>query len=135
MPFLSSEKIKGILDRYRPHGWRVLESKKRTCTAEANFNKKLICVPRVTTRWRLWAYLHECGHVHLRHQHHDLHPHVEEYEACLYAFSIMKAEGVASTRTLRISARRYVREHIRRDKKKGLQIVSYVKRWAYRGEK
>lgn len=96
------DKIRAVVKRHRPRGWRVRESKRRvaTLTGEANWNKKTIYCPTLDTREGLFVFLHECGHIHFKHFQDALPITQEEYEADRYAISIMQIEGIQVPKTM-----------------------------------
>lgn len=131
---LTQERINEIVKRYRPRGWRVLQSRHRwhwnsaaSCTI-----KRTIYVPTLKDDDSLFLYLHEVGHVVKKHF--ELKPphHREEFEAELYAIHIFRVEGLPITKYIRDTMRERLCSWITSDIKKNIPIQRHIARWAKR---
>lgn len=134
MPVLTQEKIAEVLKRYKPYGYKHVQSKGRV-DGRVNFSRKEIYTPIVKDVETLHIYLHECAHVFNRHYGLAEVGHVEEFEAEVLAFSFLRQEGIRIPRAVLNEAKAYVLSHVERDESKGLVIWSYVKKWATRKDK
>lgn len=139
-----------IIKRHRPRGWKIYHSKHRTkmvlmakdfdaknldrdhidaVFAEANYDKKTIRGPLVVCEYTLHCILHEIGHVKLEHWTRGASvTHKEEFEADRWAAEIMRLEGVPITNAIKRSNKRYLKECIESDERKGVPIHSYIRR-------
>lgn len=146
---ITPARVAAILERYNPAGWKVSETPARErnlrawlgdapgksfVVGRAYFTRKLITVPKLDDIEAIATYLHECGHVLLRHCDELGWPclplHVMEYEAETFSIGILHVEGLRVTKRLVEGARQYVRDCIAVDRKEGLKIRGYVERWA-----
>ena len=107
-----AERCFSVAQKYTPDDVEV--SFRRRLTGCAWARSRRICAPRPLTRRALHVYLHEVAHVVLEHFH-DRPVHQREYEAEDWAFSVMKAEGIAVPFASLERAKAYVAEQILRD--------------------
>jgi hypothetical protein len=131
MSQLTRERIDEIVKRYRPKGWRVRESKHRykSRSALADPARRVFYVPTLCDANALFLFLHECGHVHLRHWHIKQPAHREEFEAERYAANTLRSEGIQLPRWILDDARTRVGMHIEDDERRGIAIQPHVRRW------
>lgn len=134
---LTRERIADIVKRYRPRGWRVVERRaarapQHIAGGQADFDKKTITVPPLDNVWGVAVFLHECGHVHLRHEYRQkrLANHIAEYEAEKFSLHIMQAEGIRRPAWIGVEAKRNVGTHVRLDRKAKVPIDRKVERWS-----
>jgi hypothetical protein len=59
-----------------------------------SFGDRIIVCEPICDRVTLWAFLHECGHVHAKHHIHEDSCWREEYEADCYATAALRAAGI-----------------------------------------
>lgn len=133
---LSSDRIGAIRRRYCPRGWRVSQSRHRAQPASlsglCDFHKRTLFVPMLRNVEAVYVFLHECGHARLHNKNSNvlLARHIEEYEAEIFAISVLRLEGIPVPRALVARAKRDVRDWIARDTKHGAAILPYVRKWA-----
>jgi hypothetical protein len=87
--------------------------------------RKQIEVPRPTSPETLRTFLHEVAHVHLGHRAENklIKPrHVEELEAELWSFRILRAEGLPVTCGMVDRALQNVRDRVEEDRAAGHSI-------------
>lgn len=127
-----------IIRKYKPRGWKVVwcaPPKHKSWGMDGSYVvalaspvAKTIRCPVVTGPETLFYFLHECGHVLLRHF--ELYPDptdmVAEYEAERFALSIMRLEGVTVPRALVQGAKDNLRAGFQRF---GQTMPRHVKRW------
>jgi len=87
----TARRMMAIADKYTPADIAVEYRARLTGCAWAWSRR--IAAPRPVTRRALHVYLHEVAHVVLEHKH-ERPEYIQEYEAELWAFEVMKAEGV-----------------------------------------
>ena len=97
---LASARYENIASRYTSTD--VTVTYRRRLTGCAWVKGRRIAAPRA-----LHVYLHEIAHVVLGHMH-EKSEHVQEYEAELWAFEVMRAEGVSIPEKSLRRARDYV---------------------------
>ena len=150
-----------IAERYAPVGIKVRwkrrtnqkgRKKNHLYPAHAHLYKREMLTPKPITREKLYVYLHECGHFHLKHfprewavtsLHRRLYTraaslptHVEEFEAEQFAIQTMRREGIPVPRAMLEDAKAYVRDCIRHDIRKSrrrkakMKIDPRVEEWA-----
>lgn len=131
---MTPEQVREIVRRHRPRGWRVRESRHRYAvqSALAHWEKRTLYVPTLLDESALFLFLHECGHERQRHFHVDLPAHREEFEAEQYAIHVFRSEGIRLPKELLAAARARVREVIRKDEMRGVEIQLHVRKWAER---
>lgn len=129
---LTQERINEIVKRYRPRGWRVAQSRHRWTwsSAKAEPNKRVLYVPTLDDDDSLFIYLHECGHVVLKHFDNDLPAHREEFEAERFAVHVFRTEGLPVTKLILSDLRARLCTHIKADIKRGVTIQRHIARWA-----
>ena len=126
-------RIPAIVRKHKPRGWTVIFSRRGLNNeyGTANFETKTIKCAKIRDVFTLLVFLHECGHVHLRHaMQHDKPEHLQEYEAERYALHSVLAEGFGVSGVHRFAARDQVQEAIARDREAGLIINSVALGWA-----
>jgi len=148
-----------IVKRHRPKGWRIrysktfdkraaeykveLQTKKRLGNSFPDLahsmtftdNSKVITIPRIIDEFTLQIALHEFGHValgHLRDNPPKLASHKEEWEAERWSINVMRTEGIAITKEITRSMRRYLRRLVKQDTAKGKPIHPPVKKFVER---
>jgi hypothetical protein len=117
-------KLLAVAKRYKPLGVRVrFKRGKKLGPAYAIIlpnGEREILSPRPVTREGLFYFLHECGHLVLRHWHVDIPVWQQEYEAELWAMATMRREGIpVSIQSIR-DAKEYVRGIVVAHIEKGL---------------
>jgi len=124
--------IKTIVRKYRPKGWRVRESKRRSKSQSglAVWKTKTLLVPVLEDGPSLFVFLHECGHVRLGHGTVPRPRHQEEYEAEKFAIHAMKVEGLSISPGVLNHAKINVWNRIAEDEAKGIKISKHILRWA-----
>ncbi len=106
------ELFSAIAAKHTPDGYD-LEFVNRNY-GRAVFSRRLLRVPKPKTLLTLHIYLHECGHVHCGHFKRDgKSRHRQEYEAEVYAFEAIEAEGLEPDPRSVERAKKYVRYKIR----------------------
>lgn len=133
---LTQDRIADIVKRYRPAGYAVLESRRRskTLTGLTDFRAKTIHVPRLVGAASLYTFFHEVGHVVLGHSRtgRDRPAHLEEYEAEMFAHFAMQLEQIPVSRTVNKTAKRHVRTHWKADFRRGpVTLDPRVNDWAW----
>jgi hypothetical protein len=88
----AAERFSLIAVKWTPADVHV--SFRRHLTGCAWAQSRKISVPRPRTRRALHIYLHEIAHVVLEHFH-SKPEYLQEYEAELWAFAVMRAEGIS----------------------------------------
>lgn len=96
------EKVKRFSDivrRYKPRGWHLVEGDPGEGLdgyAESEPFGPVICVRPITSPYRLFVFLHEVGHVRMKHlgQRKMLPVHVQESEAEQFAIDAFDREGL-----------------------------------------
>jgi hypothetical protein len=130
--------------RHKPKGWTVREyapgADGRFRDVEdggramglADLDDHIIHCVRVTDRYSLAVYLHECGHAHMKHQTSDSSAQ-DEYEAEIYAITALRAGGVSVPRGYLTSAKEYVGSHAKAESdlqhSEPLLRFAFGKRW------
>jgi hypothetical protein len=129
---LTKERINEIVKRYRPRGWKIVESKQRWewSSAAVWSGNRTIYAPSLIDDDSLFLYLHEVGHVRLGHFDIDIPKHREEFAAECFAFHAFRAEGIPITKLIAEDAKTRIRIWIGRDTKKGIPIQHHIARWA-----
>ena len=160
---MNLQKLAEVAARYAPVGVHIRykrlngprgRKKSHLYPAHAHLYKQEMLAPRPTTREKLYVFLHECGHFHLRHFPEDwavtpLHrrmytrpeaasepSHVQEYEAEQFAIQTMRREGIPVPRSMMKDAKGYVRDCIKDDlkkakrKKRKMKIEPRIEEWA-----
>jgi hypothetical protein len=132
MAQLTADLIRQIVKRHKPRGWRVRESKHRynVVSGSAHWDKRTLYVPTLKDAISLFVFLHECGHVHMRHFHLTQPDHRQEYEAELYAVHVFRSEGIPLSRSLLALAKERVKRVVEIDERHGIKIQAHVRRWA-----
>jgi hypothetical protein len=132
---INQKQIDGIVRRHLPRGWklRIAFSGLTRYWAYAHAERKEIVMDLpVTNRWWLQLFLHEVGHVRIKHHKDNPPAHVEEYEAELYAIHVMRHEGVPVLRAGLARAKINVCRRILEDEAKDIPILPHIYRWAHR---
>jgi len=115
-------KFADIVKRHRPRGYQLVERAMKVNHGVTSFERSITCEP-ITSRFALFTFLHECGHVHSRHMKYTNKftppPWREEYEADKYAIEAMRAEGVPIPRTVMALRREILRDMIEAATKAG----------------
>lgn len=110
-----------VARRHKPRGWTCiadgvhpLDRDGLKTIAYVRWCTKELHHPEIVDRHSLYTYLHECGHVHMGHEHDDddFCAAQTEYEAEIYAIKAMRAAGIAVPRMAVIAGRDYVRRII-----------------------
>lgn len=83
--------------------------------------KRMIVVPRPSTRRRLYVFAHECGHVALGHGRKPRHR--QEFEAERYAQEAMRRHGVEIPEKELLIGRRYVARKIVQALRRGAKRI------------
>ena len=132
---LTPERIREIVKRYRPKGWRVRESKHRWkwSSALASWERRTLYVPTLIDDDSLFLFLHEVGHVRSQHFHINLPHHREEFEAERFAVHIFRTEGIPVTKLILSDLRGRLCVAIERDIAKKIPIQPHIARWAKHG--
>jgi len=149
MSKLTQLQIDGLLRRHTPKGWRVIFNTYKHIWGETDNKRRIIRCPHICpgeSRFELFVFFHEVGHVRYRHDwysgknpvtgenmnHHRGHaiPHIEEYEAEIYAITAFRNEGIAIPRDAMSRARWNVGECIKKDRKKNRAILPHIEKWA-----
>ena len=137
MSRLTTIQIDGIIRRHLPRGWKLrISQQMKTQFGYTHPAKKEIVMyhhVRHWTRWSLMIFLHEVGHVRIKHDV-DAPAHVEEYEAELYAMYALRHEGIPVPCDGLDNAKRNVRVRIHEDEAKGIPILPHIERWANRSK-
>lgn len=126
---MPADQYKDIVKRHRPAGYKLTER-----MMEANYGlttfARSITVEPICSRFSLFTFLHECGHVHSRHIPLDgkIPAWREEYEADQYAIKAMRAEGVPVPRAAMVRSRAILHDLI---KKANDDIDTEVMRYVY----
>lgn len=133
-PF-TTEMIPALVKRYRPRGWTVQESRHRWTwtSAEANHVRRTIYVPTLNDLDALQLFLHECGHIILKHWDHDQPKHKEEFEAEKFSLGILRNEGISVPKQNVLDAKVRVRGWISHDEARLISIKPHIRRWANAG--
>lgn len=113
----SKARLQEIARRHKPRGWKLSATGKHPnegdgfqTIASVDWNTKTLIHPEIVDRHALVVYLHECGHVHYRHDKDtDHHAAEQEWEAETYAWKALRAAGIAVPRWTVKSLRRYLR--------------------------
>lgn len=129
---VTEERVREIVKRYRPRGWRIRETIWRyewSCAEACPFTRTLH-VPILDDSHGLFLFLHEVGHVTRNDFTSDLPQHRQEFAAERFAFHIFRVEGIPVTKELRENARYRVRIWIANDTKKGIPIQHHIACWA-----
>jgi len=123
-------KYLSIFERHKPKGYAYKEKRMSKYYAYAINDRAIYLDPRLEGRDALYTFLHECGHVHLRHCHAgaNVPEWREEYEADQYAINAMRAEGVAVPRERVQWRKRLMRVLIEEADE---PVDEEVLRWAY----
>jgi hypothetical protein len=129
---LTQERIDEIVKRYRPRGWRVSQSRHRWdwSSASANPARRTLYVPTLKDDDSLFLYLHEVGHIVLKHFDNDLPAHREEFEAERFAVHVFRTENIPVTKLILSDLRDRLCSHISADMKRGVKIQRHIARWA-----
>lgn len=136
---VTTEKIAELVKRYRPRGWTVQQSRHRRQTLEryasglADPNKRTLYVPPLVDLPGLQVFLHESGHVILKHFDNALHFHVVEFEAEKFAINVLRNENIRVPIDLISGARSRVRYWVERDEARGIPIKANIRRWTNPG--
>lgn len=115
----AAERFSAVAVRYTPDDIEVSYRARLTGCAWAKSRR--VCVPRPRTRRALHIYLHEIAHVVLEHVH-DKPEYLQEYEAELWAFEVMHAEGIGIPRQAVQRAANYVQFLIHNAEKRGMIV-------------
>ena len=123
-----------IMAMHKPRGWRIVMggAQQRGASVLCDWGIKTLFVPLVCDDYSLHVYLHEVGHVRLRHGRSTAPSHVIEYEAERWAFGALRAAGFKVTSIIRRSSKAYVAEEVKKDRIMGLPIDPKVRSWATR---
>ncbi len=131
---LTQSRIDELVKRHRPRGWRVQQSMKRwvSSSATTDYNKRMIYAPTLMDDDALFIFIHECGHIVLRHWHQVpyLAKHHEEFEAERYAIHIFRTENIPITKSIMADVRERLCWHIDNDIRRGVPIKRHIARWA-----
>lgn len=97
---------------------------RKSLSGWAEWSGKRMCVPKPVTRKALCIFLHECAHIHLRHNGKSRLPrHLEETQAERWAFERMKAHSIPVPRTMRARAKAHIRNQIRKAIRRGAKTI------------
>ena len=112
-------RIRDIVRQHKPKGWLVIERPVRHGNdGLALATSRTIYVPYLRDLHALYVFLHECGHVHMKHvradddKTKDMPLWQQEWEAEQYAIRAMRAAGFRVPNYMMKSARAYVGEHL-----------------------
>jgi hypothetical protein len=137
--FDTMKRLLEVAKRYRPARTKVKFRKGRDLLPAYAWTDedgiKWIEVPRLECRDSLYIYLHECAHHHLGHcrDGYDAPLWKMEYEAEQWAIATMRREGIPVSRKMVASAKAYIRDCIKEDKKKGRPMPpARILRWCRR---
>ena len=115
----AASKYLEIAEKYTPPDLQVRYRSRLTGCAWARSRR--IAAPRPVTRRALHVYLHEVAHVVLEH-YHLKSEHVQEYEAELWAFEVMRAEGIPIPAKSLRRAKDYVAYLVHEAARTGLEV-------------
>lgn len=116
-----------IAEKYTPLDVQVEYRRRLTGCAWAWSRR--IAAPRPVTRRALHIYLHEIAHIVLEHKY-QRPEYIQEYEAELWAFEVMRAEGIAIPERCIERARANVAYTISRAVRSGHDIEKAVQKFA-----
>ena len=141
-----------LIHRFRPRGWKVIHTRRKTelleaakkaalsgkmrktaeqAVAVADASTKTIFVPKISDAASLLALFHEFGHVHLEHWGRGTSTmHQEEYEAERWAFHTLRTAGIVIPRWCLVHSRAYIRTCIEADERAGKKIHAPARRYA-----
>jgi hypothetical protein len=133
-------RIREVVARRMPRGWRLEEGAKLPLTLEAETvsyknGDKVIRVRPLVSRWALYCFLHEVGHAVC--QHHETETPLpvwrEEFEAERWAIEAYRAEGFRVTPEILATAVMNVREEVRSayERDSETQFDEDVLKWAF----
>lgn len=119
----SIERLREVAAAHKPRGWRLSptgihpkDADGLKTIAYVDWEKRLLVHPEIVDRASLSVYLHECGHVHYKHEKdHADHGVETEWEAEQYAWSALRAADIPVPRLLMAGLRRYLKnimEHV-----------------------
>jgi len=94
-------------------------------SAANTLNREMI-VPKPTSNYRLYAYLHECGHLALNHYSHDSDLAFYEYQAVRYAFGAMEKSNIRILPKTMYIAKYNLAEYVSYDVKRGFRIYNEI---------
>lgn len=115
----SAQRFAAIAEKYTPSDVRV-EFRRQLSGCAWAWSRR-IAAPRPVTRRALHVYLHEIAHVVLEHKH-ERPAYIQEYEAELWAFEVMRGEGIAIPERCIIRAKANVADEIGRATRAGHEI-------------
>lgn len=117
--FRRERKIRDVVRRRRPRGWRVIERLPRNgAIGMVTQTRHCIYVPPLVDKNALFVFLHEVGHIVNQHLHAgpslpgDAPGWQIEYEAEHWAIAAMRAEGFTVSREMLAAARQNVRHRV-----------------------
>lgn len=120
----SVSRLQAIVLRHAPRGYGRIERPVRgverpdglVTVAYVDTEKREIVHEPVVDRETLCMFLHECGHVYFHHRDENkVPPYEEEYEAEVYAWKALRAEGLSVPKKRMEDARDYVRSCLPKD--------------------
>ena len=129
----TNQQIADIVKAYLPRRWRLDEWTRED--AEADFLAKTIRCPDIVDKWTLGYFLHEAGHVLLRHRcektgQRHLPRHVEEHQAELFSWHTLQAWGMKPSSLYRWNSRVYVGSVILEDEALAVPVDPKIRAWA-----
>lgn len=116
----SRRRLEEIAAKHAPKGWALRaegvhpdEGDGFKTLAYADFSECVIVHPHIVDRASLCVFLHECGHVHYRHDADTDHHVIElEWEAEKYAWEAVRAAGLSVPKKIIEGHRGYLRNII-----------------------
>lgn len=136
---MNKDKARKFMKRITPKGVRVRWKrgfKLAPAHARRDLNEMLVPDPlkdwprEEDARRALAVYAHECGHFRQGHFNVDLPIHREEYEAEMWSITQMRMAGFRVPRITLYEAKKYVRDEIAADRRKGVEIERHIEHWA-----
>jgi hypothetical protein len=129
---MAAERYKEIVRQHRPAGYQLTERSMNANYGLTTFSRSISCEPIVDSA-SLFIFLHECGHVHLKHltRKVKLPTWREEYEADQYAIHAMKALGIPLPRVRLREAKEVLRDDILKGQHKHEEIDEEVLKYAH----
>jgi hypothetical protein len=123
-----------IVKKHKPRGYRLLMRKLNATYGLAQFVRQITIDRELPEREALFYFLHECGHVNLRHLkvEQQFQPTwLMEYEADQYAIKAMKADGIPIPRRCISENKEVMRDYIKKAHDIGQMVDDAVLKYAY----
>jgi hypothetical protein len=103
---IPASRLQEVADANTPPGVRVVYRK--SLSGRAYYSKRMISVPRPTTREALYIFLHECGHFFFDHGRRQTPEYLDEIEAEHWAHARMREAGIPVPRKMTAQAKKDV---------------------------